>query len=211
MFLLKHLGKADATERIQALESVLEMSASLLSQVRVPGPDILPQGPLATTFLNVELLQRGLATPEELTPPTAEELEQKKPWERNERRRILALADKLRLLFDSEHPPMPEIRILPVWVVGDLLQFGSDFAKYISGRDLSKQEGLIFRHCLRMTLLCGEFMDATPIGLDPAEWRSEMRSLADQLTDSCRAIDPESTDQVLESRTVVDVVTADRQ
>jgi superfamily II DNA/RNA helicase len=211
MFLLKHLGKADANERIQALESVLELPPALLSQVRVPGPDFQPQGPLATTYLNMELIQRGLATPEEMTPPSAEELENMKPWERNERRRYLALADKLKLLFDAEHPSMPEIRVLPVWVVGDLMQFGGDFAKYVSGRDLVKQEGLIFRHCLRMILLCGEFSQTTPVGLDPQEWRAEMRSIADQLTESCRSIDPESTDQMLENVAASDVVAGETQ
>ncbi|MBX3443421.1 MAG: DEAD/DEAH box helicase [Planctomyces sp.] len=209
LFLLKHLGKGDAAERIQALESVLEMPGSLLPQVRVPGPDILPQGPLATGFLNNELLQRGLASAEELAPPTREELDQQKPWERNERRRILALGDKLRLLFESEHPGLRDVRTMPVWVVGDLLQFGGDFAKYVSGRDLAKQEGLIFRHCLRMVLLCGEFSNATPDGLAEGEWRQEMRSVADQLTASCRAVDPESTDQLLESQSAADVVAAE--
>jgi superfamily II DNA/RNA helicase len=211
MFLRKHLGRADQAERIQAFESVLELSTSLLSQVRVPGPDLLPQGPLATEYLNIELIQRGLATPEELAPVERDESEQVKPWERHERKWILAFADKLKLLFDSEHPTMSDVRVLPVWVVGDLLQFNGDFTKYVSGRDLAKQEGLIFRHLLRMTLLCGEFEHCPPEGIDPEEWRREMRDLADLLTASCRAVDPESTDQLLESRTATDVVAAENR
>ena len=41
-------GIADRNERIQALESVLEMPRPLLRHVRVPCPDKLPPGPLAT-------------------------------------------------------------------------------------------------------------------------------------------------------------------
>ena len=48
-FLLDHLGIADRDERLQALESVLEMPRPLLRYVRVPLPDDLPPGPLATT------------------------------------------------------------------------------------------------------------------------------------------------------------------
>ena len=44
-FLLQHLGLADRDERIQALESVLEMPRPLLRYVRVPWPEELPPGP----------------------------------------------------------------------------------------------------------------------------------------------------------------------
>ncbi len=204
MFLLKYMGQMDQTERIQALESVLELSPSLLPFVRVPKPEVLPQGQFATTWLNIELLQRGLATPEQLSPQEKEDAGPPKPWE--ERVWVLSFSDKLRLLFEAEYPGLREVRTLPVWVVGDLVQFGGDFTKYISGRDLSKQEGLIFRHCLRMVLLCGEFSQVTPEGMDPQAWRQEMRDLADMLTASCRSVDPESTDQMLENVAAADVV-----
>ncbi|HVJ84095.1 MAG TPA: hypothetical protein VM452_00550, partial [Caulifigura sp.] len=203
MFLLKYMGQMDPTERIQTLESVLELSPSLLPFVRVPKPEILPPGQFATAWLNIELLQRGLATQEQLVQQERED-GPPKPWE--ERVWVLSFSDKLRLLFEAEHPGLREVRTLPVWVVGDLVQFGGDFTKYISGRDLSKQEGLIFRHCLRMVLLCGEFENVTPDGMDPAAWRAEMRGLADLLTNSCRSVDPESTDQLLENVAAADVV-----
>ncbi len=59
-FLLQHLGIADRNERLQALESVLEMPRSVLRYVRVPCADDLPPGPLATTRLDEELIRRGL-------------------------------------------------------------------------------------------------------------------------------------------------------
>ena len=56
-FLLDQLGIADRNERMQALESVLEMPRPLLRYVRVPWPDKMPPGPLATTRLDAELIQ----------------------------------------------------------------------------------------------------------------------------------------------------------
>ena len=163
------------------------------------------QDPLSRLVAAGVLLQRGLATPEQLSPQERkEDSGPPKAWE--ERVWVLSFSDKLRLLFEAEHPGLREVRTLPVWVVGDLVQFGGDFVKYISGRDLAKQEGLIFRHCLRMVLLCGEFANVTPDGMDPSAWRAEMRGLADLLTDSCRSVDPESTDQMLENVAAADVV-----
>ena len=62
---------------------------------------------------------------------------------------------------------------------------------------MTKQEGVLFRHCLRMILLCGEFAQIEPPNLDPVAWRNDLAELAALLTDSCRAVDPDSTDQTL--------------
>src|SRR5207247_5100154 len=59
-FLLQHLGMADRNERLQALESVLEMPRPLLRYVRVPFEEDLPPGPLALTRLDEDLIRRGL-------------------------------------------------------------------------------------------------------------------------------------------------------
>lgn len=64
-------------------------------------------------------------------------------------------------------------------------------------RELTKQEGIVFRHCLRLILLCGEFADLEPPHLDPVEWRRDLAELAAILTESCRAVDPASTDETL--------------
>ena len=66
VYLLSQLGIASREERIQVLESVLEMPGSVAKLVRVPRYDEMPPGPLATTRLDAELLQRGLATAEQL-------------------------------------------------------------------------------------------------------------------------------------------------
>lgn len=195
-YLLQHLGLADRCERIQILESLLEIPGSMMRQVRVPWPQDLPPGPLGTQRIHNELIARGLATLQELNPAAAPPQEEDIPFE--ERKWPIPLGDQMRMLFDSEYPGIRETPIRAVWIVGDLEFFNYDFQKYVTSRDLTKQEGLIFRHLLRTILLCGEFSQVTPIGADANEWREELRDLAEKLTECCRQIDPESTDSMLE-------------
>jgi hypothetical protein len=171
--------------------------------VRVPPPDVLAPGPLAREYVDGELLSRGLITAQELDPS---KFEDEKPGMFRERRFAVPLADKLRLLFHSDYPDVRDLRITPSWVVGDLLNFSGDFNKYVSGRDLSKQEGLIFRHLLRMILLCEEFAQVAPPNVEPADWQRWLKELGDGLTTTCRVVDPESTDKALESMQGPDVV-----
>ena len=69
-----------------------------------------------------------------------------------------------------------------------------------------KQEGIIFRHLLRLILLCGEFAQVCPEGMAKEEWEAELRDLSDRLTASCRAVDPASTDEVIQQAHAADVV-----
>ncbi len=75
MFLVNQLGVADRQERIQAMESVLELPRSIGHFVRVPRQNELPPGPLATTRLDEQLLRLGLATEDELVEMSADEQE----------------------------------------------------------------------------------------------------------------------------------------
>ena len=199
-FLLDQLGIADRDERLQALESVLEMPRPLLRHVRVPRPDELPPGPLQTTRLDADLIQRGLI----LAPlPKTEEDED----DEEEEEYPPTLADKLRLLFDALHPNVADVHTQPVWAAGDLLRgYNGNFNLYVRSRDLVKQEGIVFRHLLRLILLCGEFAQVTPTDADPAAWQAELRELADRLTASCREVDPASTDMMIEQAHAADVV-----
>src|SRR5690606_1463846 len=102
-FLVDVLGIADRNERVQALESVLELPASLLSQVRVPPPEALPPGPLARGWLDREIIARGLASQDDLYPKSFEEEDDpQRRFGGPKRRFAIPLADKLRMVFDSE-------------------------------------------------------------------------------------------------------------
>ena len=200
LFLIEKLAIADPAERLQALESVLELPRSLIRAVRVPNPDRMPPGRLAVENVDPEIIRRGILPPGDLYPPWDPDI----PFE--ERKYAPPLGDKLRMLFDSEYPQVHGVFVQSVWCAGDLLEFSCDFNKYISGRDLAKQEGLIFRHILKLILLLGEFSQVVPPGLDPDTWRNELRDLADRFTACCQAVDPNSTESILAHAADIDVV-----
>ena len=184
---------ADHNEKLQALESTLEIPRSVLRYVRPPAKDELPAGPLEAK-LDPELLTRGLiAAP---IPPGEEEDDDDDyggGWEE----RPPAFAEKLRLWFDVQFPQIEDVHTQAVWSAGELLRFSGDFNKYIRTRDLTKQEGVIFRHLLRMILLCEEIARVPPAEIWPADWQREFQGIASQIAESCRVVDPESTDQVV--------------
>jgi hypothetical protein len=101
----------------------------------------MPDGPLSTEFLNPLLLSRGLVTQQELTGY----------FDEVTRRRVypMALGDRMRLLFRCDFPSVSDVYVRSVWCVGDLLRFGGNFDRFVKARDLTKQEGILFRHCLR--------------------------------------------------------------
>jgi hypothetical protein len=203
VYLVNQLGIASREERIQAFESVLEMPGSVARYVRVPKYEEMPPGPLATTRLDAELLQMGLATPEQLgakpveedDEPRGREMFEEKVWP-------LTLGEKLRLLFDATFPAVHSLFTTSVWAAGEVLEFGGNFNKYITSRGLQKQEGVIFRHLLRLILLVKEFQQFTPPDCAADEWLGELREISDLLAECCRRVDPLSTDKALEEAEV---------
>lgn len=202
-FLLRHLGKADREEWLQVLESVLEVPGSMVRMLRVPPPDVLPPGPLATEFLDNELVTRGLIPAGDLYPDRTDETV------REEKKFAPTIAEKLAMLFRHEFPHVADLPVRAVRSAADLIAFGGDFNAYVTGRGLTKQEGILFRHFLRLILLCGEFRDVVPDGRDPDEWQSELLEVERLLTAACRGVDPHSTDYALEHAAEGDVVEAD--
>jgi len=199
LFLMNHLGIADTNERIMAFESILQLSRSLGKAIRIPRPDVLPPGPLATTRLDSQLLKLGLATAEELGSREQDEDEDKKRgwYDEDDYVPVLSLPHKLQRLFQHDFPGVHDVRITPVWVVGELLQYGTDFNKYITSHKLQKQEGVIFRHLLRFILLIDEMAELCPADVEQEVWREDLFAVADQLEEICRLADPNSTDQWL--------------
>jgi hypothetical protein len=112
----------------------------------------------------------------------------------------------LRLLFDAIHPDVTDVNTEPVWAAGELFRYGGNFNKYVQSRDLVKQEGIVFRHLLRLILLCEELSQATPPDTTEEAWRADLRDISDQLTASCREVDPASTDELIEQAHAADVV-----
>ncbi|MDB5324874.1 MAG: putative ATP-dependent helicase, partial [Phycisphaerales bacterium] len=193
LFLMNYLGKADDHELIQILESLLEMPGSVAKSLRVPWPDDLPPGRLSNEVVDPAIVTRGLAAHEDLYPPADQsdvmpEL----------RRYPIPLAQKMRMLFENEIDHAGGLFVTPVWAIGDMLAYGSDFDKFIRARDLVKQEGIVFKHLLRMILLCNEFAQLTPPEVNADEWRTKLAGFSGILTAACRSVDPQSTDELLE-------------
>ena len=199
VFLMKHLGIADRNERIMALESLLQISRSLGPAIRIPDQDELPPGPLATTRLDSKLLTLGLATAEELGMNTKsdDDEEDARPGWYDERVWVLTLPHKLQRLFQFEYPYVDDVQITPAWVVGEVLQYGTDFNKYITSNKLQKQEGIVFRHLLRMILLTDEIVQLRPVDGDDDLWQDDLSDIANQLEAMCQAADPQNTEQWL--------------
>jgi hypothetical protein len=70
------------------------------------------------------------------------------------------------------------------------------------GRKLQKQEGIAFRHLLRLILLINEFTALAPADIDAADidadqWRGDLTELSERITNSCRRVDSQSTQKVL--------------
>jgi superfamily II DNA/RNA helicase len=199
-FLVDLMATASRDERIQLLESVLELPKPLLRFVRVPW-DITP-GPLQTEKLDPELIAKGLIVAK---PPKVEGEEEEEeewvPWDE----RPPVLAQKARLLFDAVYPEVGDFNTEAVWAAGEILSYGN-FNTYVTSKDLTKQEGLIFRHLLRMILLTDEFEQLTPPGVEAAVWKADLKEVADKLTEICRAVDPTSTEATIKQAHAADVV-----
>ncbi len=201
VFLANHLGIADRQERIQALESVLALPGPVARFVRVPKHEELPPGPLATTRLDVELLRLGLVTLEQLgagDQPEDDGADRRPAFYDEEPVWVLTLAEKLKLLFDYDFPGVRDVRITPVWAAGEILEFGGNFNNFITSKGLQKQEGIIFRHLLRLILLIAEFKVIVPYDTTEDEWLTDLEEIAERLAETCRAVDPTSTDKTVE-------------
>jgi superfamily II DNA/RNA helicase len=197
VFLMKHLGIADKTERIMAFESILELSRSLGKAIRIPKSDELPAGPLATTRLDSQLLKLGLATAEELGMNKKEDGEEEQRGWYDEHVWELTLPHKLQRLFQFDFPYVNDLRVTPVWVAGEVLNYGEDFNKYITSNKLQKQEGVVFRHLLRFVLLLDEMAALCPPDVEHAVWQDDLADIANQLEAVCRKADPQNTEQWL--------------
>lgn len=198
IFLVNQLGIADRAERLQAIESALDMPGTVARYVRVPKQDQLPPGPMAMNRLDEQLLRAGLVTAEQLREPEDDPYDRRRGLFDEERPRILTLAEKLRILFDFDFPGVHDVRTNAVWVAGEVLEFGGNFNKYITSKGLQKQEGILFRHLLRLILLMIEFSRLCPPDTTEDAWRGDLVDVIDRITACCREVDPDCTQETLE-------------
>ena len=189
------MAMADELERIQLLEGLLGMPMALVRSTRVPGPEHLPPGKLQTEFLDPALLKHGLIA----APKPDNEEDEEEEEDPRFRERPPTLAERARMLFEVLHPGAGDLQMGSTWSAGEILRrYQGNFEIYIRNRELIRQEGIIFRHLLRLVLLCGEFSKVPP-DPEPAAveaWTMWLGNLAQEATDICLKIDPQSTQEV---------------
>ncbi|MEE9294867.1 MAG: DEAD/DEAH box helicase [Phycisphaerae bacterium] len=188
-FLAKQLLYANFEEKLQALESVLPISPALQRKVRFP--EDLEPGPLQSEVLQPELLRRGLlivSDEGDLTKPDEDDYQDY--WEDEPRKRPITLADMLKILFDSKLASPEDVPVEARWIAGGLFDQADDFYKFTRSRDLVKNEGIILRHLLRLTILAGEFYAYS-------EQDPDYTVITEKITGICTQVDPRYTDHFL--------------
>jgi len=201
-FLKDQLVPASFEEKVQALESVLPVPPAMEKQVRLP--ESLTPGPLQTNVLVPTLVQMGIALthPEGgvMAPPDADEGADYMADDRPPR--AMTVPEMLKALFDAKLASPEDVGVQPKWVAGGVFEAGCDFYKFIRARDLAKNEGLVLRHLLRLTILAGEFL--TRSAGDP-----DYERIGELTTKACKQVDPRYTDRFLaaeaEARTLAPI------
>ncbi len=183
-FLAEQLKYADGREKILALESVLEVPPNILRRVRIPDGE---PGPLQTQVIEPQLIQQGLMT---AMPQGEPEEDNGDDYWAEEEERPPTFPEMLKIAFESKLAAPEPVHVQPKWVAGGVAEFQGDFYKFVHNRELIKQEGLILRHLLRLTILASEFFALTE---DP-----EYQSISDASTAACQKVDPRYTSRFLE-------------
>ncbi|MBL8694752.1 MAG: DEAD/DEAH box helicase [Planctomycetes bacterium] len=187
-FLARELVFANLYEKVQALESVLDLPWQVAKRGGLP---TVEPGPLQREKLEPMMTAMGIALtrPE----PTPEELERARMFapdeDPDERERPPTFPEMLKIAFEAELAFPEDIPVQPKWIAGGVLSESGDFFKYISSRDLQKNEGLVLRHLLRLVVTAQEFHERTE---DP-----DYEEIGRRLTAVTRQVDARYTDRFL--------------
>ncbi len=186
-YLCRTLSRADDTEKLVALESVLQMPPAVVRSVRLP--DGHPQGQLEMNELGPLMLQMGVVG-SNLERDKPEEHEHAMSWEDDEPERPPNFPEMLQIAFEAKLASPEQIFVQPKWCAGRAFEEECDFHRMVKGCNLMKQEGIVLRHLLRFVILCSEFYLQTQ---DPA-----YQALAEKGTNTCRTVDARYTDRFIE-------------
>jgi hypothetical protein len=104
--------------------------------------------------------------------------------------RAMTLPEMLKALFDARLASPEDVFVQTKWVAAGVFEMECDFFKYVRARDLTRNEGLILRHLLRLVILAGEFL--TRAGGDP-----DYERIGELATRVCKKVDPRYTDRFL--------------
>jgi superfamily II DNA/RNA helicase len=193
-FLAKELAHSDLREKVIALESLLPLPPAMRRGIALP--EDLEPGPLQKNRLEPLLISMGVVVAQ--PQPASEDRERARSiadfWdadEEGESDQPPTFPDMLRLVYESRLASPEEVLVQAKWIAGGLLEQEPDFYKFTKARNLSKNEGLVLRHLLRLVILAGEFHTLTE---DP-----EYQDIGRKVTEVCRQVDPTYTDRFLAS------------
>lgn len=179
------LNSASDSEKLLALESVLQVPPVIERKVRIP--DTLEPGPLQRNEIEPRLMQIGAISSAPSQPPSEfddDYYEDDEPPERPP-----TFPEMLKIAFEAELPNPEPVFVQSKWIGGGAFAMDCDFFRFVRSCDLIKQEGLILRHLLRLVILSGEFFTFTS---DP-----QYQEIGQQATRTCHRVDPDYTDRFL--------------
>lgn len=185
-FLAQELAYADYTEKILALESVLEMPPAVLRHIRIPTD--LPTGPLQRDKLEPQMIAMGV----NLTPPDPDILRQLRedPWaDVGDVEWPPTFPEMLKLAFEAQLANPEPVNVQGKWLAGLVFNHNGEFYAAVKATNLVKQEGLVLRHLLRMVILASEFH---ALAEDP-----DYQQIGEAATRACRRVDARYTDRFL--------------
>jgi superfamily II DNA/RNA helicase len=199
-FLAGILSRGDVVEKLAALESVLEIPYRI---VKVARHHDHGKGPLQRELIEPLMIAMGVKLAEDFEREKAEReesiLDRSFEDDDAEREWPPAFPDMLKIAYERDLPFPGEFEVQAKWVAGAIFDNGDDFDRFVRSRNLQKNEGLVFRHLLRLVLLAGEFRKKTD---DP-----DYGEIGERATRACQSIDPVYTRRFLESESERDALT----
>ena len=183
-YLARELATASFDEKLFALESVLSVPPRI---VRLAGLPDWEAGPLQTNVLEPHMIAMGVALAQ---PEPEAEQDDFNPW-KEEEDRPPNFPEMLKLAFESSLTTPEDTYVQTKWLAGGIIDSQDDFHAFVSSRSLQKNEGVIYRHLLRLVILTGEFRQLTE---DP-----DYELLGERVTAACQQVDPNYTERFLAS------------
>jgi superfamily II DNA/RNA helicase len=183
-FLAEQLHHGSFEEKLQVLESVLDVPPVIVR--RVPLPE-LPKGPLQEQLIEPLMISMGVA----LAQPNAEPEHERRFGDDygEEEEPPPTFPEMLKIAFEAKLPAPEPVSVQPKWIAGGAFQMDCEFFKFARAANLVKQEGIILRHLLRLVILTGEFL---VLSEDP-----DYERIGELATQCCRRVDQRYTDRFL--------------
>ena len=188
VFLAEQLARGSFEEKVQILESVLDVPPVIARKTALPD---LPKGPLQSEVMEPLMIQMGvlLSNPEPAPEPEYPG-SYREMYPDEEEERPPTFPEMLKLAFEAKLAAPEPVNVQPKWIAGGAFEMDCEFFKFARAANLIKQEGIVLRHILRLVILAGEFLLLTE---DP-----DYERIAELATSCCQRVDQRYTDRFLE-------------